>query len=246
MNTLELVDSKGIISYFPVQNERRLICNSVTTSHGSLTVVPGFVCCYGPKCSYAHSNQEQKIDERKMSLYEALLGKLAPRRSSFSCIENIRQSPADFDDIYRGFVTASSKCDRCFLGTCTGGYNCRNGACCQELLVCREDLLSGKCPNPVQMMTISEPVRSKFSEHFDLDQEYPACSSGHHLTLRGIPSYSSFLLDTEKRYLASLGQDEKDKRHRIVEEYGKEDSDSDDDPEFSQDISSILDIIDDA
>lgn len=178
-------------SFRQASNDKRLICNSVTSDGSVLNQRENFICCHGPKCSYAHSLEEQRIDEKKLSIYRSILDKDQTLA--------ISEDPASYAEIYRGFIAASSICERCYSGECTGGYNCRNGACCHDLLICRDDLLTGCCTNEIHLSKLSSRTIEKFRDMIALSESYPCCSNGHHLSQRNVPSYGIFLIEMERQ-----------------------------------------------
>ena len=181
-------------------NEKRLICNSVTSDGSTLNHRQNFVCSHGPKCSYAHSLEEQRIDEKKLLVYRSILDQ--------TITMSISEDPASYEDIYRGFITASSICEKCYSGECTGGYNCRNGACCHDLLVCNEDLITGRCSNETQVTPLTPRTIDKFKDILTLSDGYLRCCMGHHLSQRNLPTYGMYLIELEKQQQETqLGED---------------------------------------
>jgi hypothetical protein len=180
---------KSLLSH-EVSNNRRLLCNSVTSDGNAINGRGNFVCYHGPSCTYAHSLEEQQIDEKKLSIYRAILDQ--------DYTSQIVTDPASHTDIYHGFISSSSICERCYAGECTGGYNCRNGACCHDLLICRNDILFNQCKEEVNMIKLSPKMIKKFC-NFHLAATYPCCPKGHHLSIRGVPNYGVYLIQSEKQ-----------------------------------------------
>lgn len=156
-----------------ISHIKRLICYSV---------VNGKPCKYGSKCTYAHSIDEQVIDEDKMELYRTVL---------------THMSNVKFDDLmYRKIENLGYICNACRKGRCTGGYNCRNGVFDMSLKICKNDFLTGTCSNELIKIEINPKIWAKIME----DQpetpskvDFIGCCNGHHLTLRGVTPYYRYL-----------------------------------------------------
>lgn len=117
---------KGKITLKEVKNKKKLLCNNVITS-GS--------CCYGSKCMYAHSLEEQQIDISRKPAYDILFSSSDLSHINFH--ENV--------NLYRSLRDLTKLCDR---EHCTGGYNCKHGACGNKKYhVCIKDLEYGDCTN---------------------------------------------------------------------------------------------------
>jgi hypothetical protein len=85
-------------------------------------------CKYTKKCIYAHNIQEQYIDETRRKTYELIMG--TNDLSSYTIDEKI----------YNDIKIMTSLCEKCCEKKCTGGMNCRNGACNKRYQVCLDDL----------------------------------------------------------------------------------------------------------
>lgn len=92
-------------------------------------------CTYGGKCKYAHSLEEQNI--------------VGPRRMALDVI--LKQKDLSNIDIssnkklYGQLKCMTALCQKCIDSKCTGGYNCKHGACNPKCVVCLEDMNKGTC-----------------------------------------------------------------------------------------------------
>lgn len=159
-------------------NENRLICYSV---------INGDNCIYGDNCTYAHSLKEQIIDKDKMDIYNSIFA------------EDL-ESDAINDDLYRNFSIMAQLCNQCVNNKCTGGLNCRNGACNLQLKLCKSDLLTGQCINPVFKITLDEFIAEKLGIDKDKHKDhYIGCSNGHHITTHQILPYYEYVQEKENK-----------------------------------------------
>ena len=110
------------------ENLKKLICKNMSV-YGS--------CDYGAKCLYAHNLEEQNIDQ--------------PRKKVLTLIKSSDLSHVNLHinkEIYRQMSLLTVLCSKCQEKTCTGGYNCKYGACIKDILICANDLNHGLCENP--------------------------------------------------------------------------------------------------
>lgn len=108
------------------ENHKKLLCKNM---------ISGKVCKYGCKCLYAHSLEEQKLDEIRDRAYKIIKGEI-----DASSI-NIHLER----DLYKVLLTLCEICPGCKDNSCTGGFNCKHGACTEEYIVCGADLNNGTC-----------------------------------------------------------------------------------------------------
>lgn len=93
-------------------------------------------CSYGDKCLYAHTLKNQNIDIGRKQAWDIL----------FSTDETINDIDLQKDhQLYRSFLSLTQLCKECNKGKCTGGYNCKFGACDEIYQVCMRDLNRGDC-----------------------------------------------------------------------------------------------------
>lgn len=180
------------ISYRSKQNnEKRLICYSIINNEK---------CTYGKTCTYAHSMEEQIIDTDRKYIYQIMLDK---NLMSFYSLSSDK-----IDDIYRQLLFFTHVCNRCLKNKCTGGFNCRNGACDISLKLCKNDLLTGECLNRIVEIETKEFIVKKMdSSNFEPVLKYYGCINGHHLTQRNLLPYHKFIRQRDhnrKKYHQSI------------------------------------------
>lgn len=192
---LEITDNKNgniythvyTVPYRPVHfNQKRLICFSTINDEK---------CSYGNSCTYAHSLEEQVIDEEKKFVYQIIIDK---NLMNFFSITNPKT-----DEIYKQLLFLTNVCDTCLSKKCTGGYNCRNGINNLSLKVCKNDLLTGGCLNKIIDISIDEKIIEKIcSENVEICPKYKGCLNGHHLTLRNLVPYYKYIhmKETSRKY----------------------------------------------
>ncbi len=108
------------------KNVKKILCKNVVTSN---------VCGYGNKCLYAHKLEEQSIDNERKHAYEILMG-----TDDLSNIDLQKDH-----SLYRSLLGLTTLCAECDKNKCTGGYNCKYGACMKIYHVCQRDLNYGDC-----------------------------------------------------------------------------------------------------
>lgn len=208
-------------------NEKRLICFSIINNEK---------CNYGSNCTYAHSLDEQIIDDEKKIIYQIILDK---NLMNFFSMTNPKT-----DEIYKNLLFLTHICNNCDNNRCTGGYNCRNGVCHMSLKLCKNDLLTGECLNKVTDISINKSIINKLNEHFINEcGVYKGCINGHHLTTRNLLPYYKYVHRKENskknkyqsvRYIdidpinRIFKNNYIDKNSNIVDIYDDSDSSSDD------------------
>lgn len=157
-------------------NKKRLICFSVMSDS---------TCIYDTKCTYAHSLDEQVIDEEKFFIYQIILDK--------DLMNFISMTNPKTEENFKQLLLFTKVCEKCSNNKCTGGFNCRNGVCLSSLKICKNDLLTGQCSNPVYSITIDDNILNKFGKNeFHRCSNYLGCMNGHHLTTRGLIPYYKY------------------------------------------------------
>jgi hypothetical protein len=169
------------VPYITYNKNKRLICFSTINREP---------CKYSSNCTYAHSLNEQVIDDGKLHIYNIIADK---NLGGF-----ISMSMSKREQIYELLSFFTHYCDKCNNNQCTGGYNCRNGACVAFLKICKNDLMSGECINPIINIQPDTNVIDKLkSDNFEPCHEYKGCINGHHLTSRGLMPYCKYLHQKE-------------------------------------------------
>jgi hypothetical protein len=94
-------------------------------------------CRYRDKCLYAHNLSEQNMDVGRKIAYDIL-----SNNNNLSHI-NLQKNHT----IYRSLFELTKMCEQCDKHKCTGGYNCKFGACSKKYHICLRDLNYGDCPH---------------------------------------------------------------------------------------------------
>jgi hypothetical protein len=162
-------------------NEKRLICFSTINNEK---------CNYDSSCTYAHSLEEQMIDDEKKYYYQIVLDK--------NLMNFFSPSDPRTDNIYKSLLSLTRLCEKCTHRKCTGGYNCRNGVCDPTLKICKNDLLTGECSNELFNILVGDPVTDKLkTDNFNRCDTYDGCINGHHLTKRKMIPYYKYVHQKE-------------------------------------------------
>lgn len=109
-----------------MSNLKKILCKNI--------IINKF-CKYDNKCLYAHSLEEQNINCSRKYAYDII--KSTNDLSDIDLNEDI--------NLYTSLVQLSVYCHNCVNNTCTGGYNCKYGACKYEYIVCLTDLNFNNC-----------------------------------------------------------------------------------------------------
>ncbi|AYV77418.1 MAG: hypothetical protein Dasosvirus2_14 [Dasosvirus sp.] len=113
---------------FGYKNYKKILCKNM---------IHNGKCIYTNKCLFAHSLEEQCMDHIRKIAYNMIL---TDNDLSSVNLSNNRQ-------LYNNLVMLSKVCYSCENNSCTGGYNCKHGACKREYIVCLIDLNKGTCDN---------------------------------------------------------------------------------------------------
>lgn len=133
------------------KNVKKLLCNNI---------VCGNKCAYKNRCMFAHDLNEQQIENnRKLTI------DMITKIDDLSLLDIYNKK-----DIFTEMLTLTKECKNCLNNKCTGGYNCKYGACVQKIKICYDDLIYGKCLN-------------KINEQF-------YCQCGIHLTEKKLIPYN--------------------------------------------------------
>lgn len=92
-------------------------------------------CIYNNKCLYAHSLEEQNIEPIRLIAYNMI-----KKKDDLSHLDLSKSK-----HLYNHLQSLSKLCQHCDEGTCTGGYNCKHGACDKIYVICQTDLNKGTC-----------------------------------------------------------------------------------------------------
>lgn len=114
-----------------INNKRKkILCRSVLLNTQ---------CKWGSNCSYAHNLEEQKKESLRKIAYDIITSE-----SNLSYI-NLETN----NNLFNTLLTLTNVCSLCEAHQCQGGYNCSSGAISKQHQICKDDLLNGKCDNPL-------------------------------------------------------------------------------------------------
>lgn len=143
---------------------KRLLCYSIISSDR---------CAFGNYCTYAHSFEDQVLDDTRKKAYELM------------ALDDMSQMGKEDYDLLFPLVHF---CDRCLKKKCTGGYNCRNGAFIPTVKICKNDFCTGSCSNAVQTIVLETHVQDKLK-----CENVKGCKNGMHLTLKKMIPHNKYL-----------------------------------------------------
>ena len=98
-------------------NHKKILCKNIT-SIGK--------CLYTQKCLFAHSLDEQKVDKIRILAYDIIKNK-----KDLSHLDLTKN-----EYLYNTLIALSGLCQNCNIKKCTGGYNCKHGACDKKYVIC--------------------------------------------------------------------------------------------------------------
>lgn len=119
------------------ENYKKMRCQNIINSGK---------CSYGTKCLYAHSLSEQKVEGMRKVAMDIIL-----KKSDLSDIDISTNKK-----LYSHLKCMSSMCPKCKEGECTGGYNCKHGACDPGYMICLEDMNKGTCKGGCNKIHLTE------------------------------------------------------------------------------------------
>lgn len=105
---------------------KKMLCNNM---------IKHSICSYKTKCMYAHSLEEQKLEDIRQQAYDII--KSDYDLSNIDLKNNI--------DLFNNLLSLTNVCNKCVNGICPGGYNCKFGAINNTFRICYVDLTSGNC-----------------------------------------------------------------------------------------------------
>ena len=119
-------DYDGETLRYKNENYKKILCKNIH-SIGR--------CVYTNKCLYAHSLDEQNVESIRSIAYDMIKKDIDLSNIDLSKNKNL----------YTNLLILSKLCQQCEDGTCTGGYNCKHGACDKIYVICQIDLNKGTC-----------------------------------------------------------------------------------------------------
>ena len=119
------------------KNHKKILCRNMITKG---------VCDYGTNCLYAHKLEEQNVNYDRKCVYDIIL--------STADLSNIDLQKDH--ELYKALLGLTILCDQCEKGKCTGGYNCKHGACMKKYQICQKDLTSGDCTDKCDKIHLTQ------------------------------------------------------------------------------------------
>lgn len=131
-------------------NRKRLLCKNIITNK---------YCKFNESCLYAHSLETQTIDPIRKQAYDIITN---PQHNTIVLTDNLA--------LYKSLKVLTKVCQKCVEGVCTGGYNCKYGACKRSLVVCKVDLDYGDCDEECGLIHVTQnnvkPFYTKFNQSY--------------------------------------------------------------------------------
>jgi len=124
------------INDYKKDNYKKILCKNIMAS---------IDCIYGDKCLYAHDLSEQKMDHVRKIAYDMIMKDMDLRNINIALNKGL----------YNTFIILSRICEKCEENVCTGGYNCKHGACRKKYIVCQNDLNKGTCLGDCNMIHLT-------------------------------------------------------------------------------------------
>jgi hypothetical protein len=109
-----------------LENKKKILCNYYIKNEP---------CVYGPRCLYAHSIIEQKIDTVRKTAYDIIQNEF-----DLSYLDFNKNS-----ELLKNILIFTKVCSECVNHRCTGGVNCKFGVYTKTLQICNIDVLYGNC-----------------------------------------------------------------------------------------------------
>jgi len=138
-------------------NFKKLLCYNI---------VNNLNCVYKHKCMFAHNIEEQIKEPNREFIHNMLF-----IMDDLSNI-NIKENKEIFDEL----VILTKECKNCKNKKCPGGYNCKFGSYSEDLIICYNDLINGKCECSLSEQIINNKIIKK-------------CKFGIHLTEKNLIPY---------------------------------------------------------
>ena len=111
-------------------NQKKILCNNNIINDN---------CAYGNKCLYAHNISEQNIDSVRKKVLDII--------NSSDDLSKIDLNNLNNKFLLRDLLIYTRVCENCKKNKCTGGYNCKFGACSDEYVICYDNLNYDNCKN---------------------------------------------------------------------------------------------------
>jgi hypothetical protein len=118
--------SQKFVKHYNNKNYKTILCRNIVT-YGK--------CDYGNECLYAHSLNDQNIEELRQTSYNMI-----------TVDEDLSHIDLKHDYVtYRALLELTKICDLCAKNKCPGGHNCKHGTRDSKYHICARDLDYGDC-----------------------------------------------------------------------------------------------------
>jgi hypothetical protein len=114
------------VARYDNKNHKKILCNNIISDNE---------CPYGTKCLYAHSMEEQNVDDLRKKAYDMIL-----KDDDLSSID----LKSNYE-LYETLLELTHVCENCVKHRCTGGYNCKYGVYDEQYQLCKTDIVFGDC-----------------------------------------------------------------------------------------------------
>ena len=111
-------------------NQKKILCNNYISNN---------YCVYKNKCLYAHDINEQNIEQNRKKILDII--------KSTEDLSHLELNHPNNKYLLRELLIYTRLCENCKRKKCTGGYNCKFGACIPEHVICYDNLNYDNCKN---------------------------------------------------------------------------------------------------
>jgi hypothetical protein len=134
-NDVSYISDNNLIKKKDNKNHKKILCHNIITNG---------ICSYANKCLYAHSLEDQNVDFSRQYIYKLFSS------SDLSDIDLQKNH-----SLYKSLLTFTKMCELCARNKCTGGYNCKFGACIKTHNICIKDLNYGDCVSDCNLVHLT-------------------------------------------------------------------------------------------
>jgi hypothetical protein len=114
-------------------NKKKILCDKY---------LKGVICNYNDKCVYAHSIEEQYMDDIRTKVFNIIQNEFDLSYLNFSNIND-----KYMQEILKTLILFTKVCINCINKECYGGVNCKFGIYNKNLQICYDDMMYGSCNN---------------------------------------------------------------------------------------------------
>jgi hypothetical protein len=138
--------------YSDPKTHKKILCKNILSNKQ---------CTYYNKCLYAHSIEDQNVDDIRKLAYDII------KNPNLYDIKEILEN----NELKETFLELTKLCNDCSKNICPGGYNCKYGAINKKYVVCYNDIFyhsNGGCRNNLcKYVHIFKNQMSKKEEIYD-------------------------------------------------------------------------------